>query len=167
MAIIEMYPDQLRRRGVDPRQLAACALVVGADGSATLDTASDCYRELFSPSAVGDIAATMRVPMRANRPAIPTPTQLANAARAKLTGRKVSLDVIEQRTAICRACDRARIDDAGKLWCSVCGCGVSGENREVMNLAAYEENLPRWGCKHPERAAGKGWPTADGVKSTN
>lgn len=92
-----------------------------------------------------------------NRPR-PTTKQILTAAEALTTGAKVSLDVLQAREAICAKCDKVRQDDAGKLWCSVCGCGTSSANKEILNLAAYEERLPRWGCHHPLRGKGKGWP---------
>lgn len=98
-------------------------------------------------------------PVPPARPAV-TVTKALSFARAVLTGRKVSAEVAAARTAICEKCDRVARDDKG-MWCGVCGCPVSAENKRIKNLAAYEENLPAWGCKHPRRADGKGWPTYD------
>lgn len=81
----------------------------------------------------------------------------ATFAQAALTGTYVSDEVRAQREAICATCDKG-VDDKDGRRCSVCGCGVSPRRRKIANLAAYAEELPKWGCKHPERGKGKGWP---------
>ena len=90
----------------------------------------------------------------------PTPTikQMGSFFQALALGKRVSLDVIQERESVCRSCDNARKTEEGELWCGICGCGVAPDDKKIRNLAAYEENLPIWGCKHPERHLGKGWP---------
>ncbi len=89
----------------------------------------------------------------------PTPTvkRGTTLAAAILTGKYVSTEIVEERMATCRTCDFKRVNNRGVEWCGVCGCKVSATHRELTNLVAYEENLPKWGCKHPKRAEGKGW----------
>lgn len=96
--------------------------------------------------------------LRENRPAVPSFSQVKTAIKAITTGTKVSLEVMQERDEICKQCDKQRIDNNGVRWCSICGCATSGENKKILNLTAYEENLPHWGCKHPKRNEGKGWP---------
>jgi hypothetical protein len=78
------------------------------------------------------------------------------AAYAIATSKVVPLEVYDERQAVCRECSYARKDDSG-IFCGVCGCAVLREKKAIVNLAKYEENLPHWGCKHPERSKGKGW----------
>lgn len=101
----------------------------------------------------------------------PTPgiAEAFNWAKAFATAGRVSDEVRQEREATCATCEYARQDDRG-LWCSQCGCGTSDDSRRIFNLAAYNEgpsheyevqgtriSLPQWGCKHPQRGAGKGW----------
>ena len=81
----------------------------------------------------------------------------ASLARAILTGEKVDEATQKARSQICAACDKVREDDKGP-WCGICGCKVAQGDSRLTNLTAYKENLPHWGCKHPERDQGKGWP---------
>ena len=91
---------------------------------------------------------------------LPTVGQVKTFAQAMFTAKRVAPEIVEQRIAICRQCDKRRVTPAGVEWCRNCGCKVSRKSKEIMNLAAYEENLPKWGCKHPLRKQGKGWPKA-------
>jgi len=77
--------------------------------------------------------------------------------QAVFTGKYVSAEIVAERSVICSACEYLRTDPNGLQWCGVCGCKTSAENRKINNLASYEENLPEWGCKHKDRALGKGW----------
>jgi len=97
-----------------------------------------------------------------NRPVMPTVRQVGSFTRALLTGTKVSPEVMRQRLAICNACPYQRTDNQGRTWCGMCGCRTSDDTRLLANLAAYEEDLPHWGCKHPN---GSKWAkvVADGV----
>ena len=90
------------------------------------------------------------------RPPI-TAGNVLTAAQAILTAKRVNLDVLQARIAACDSCDQQKTDASGAAFCGMCGCSLSGDSRKVVNLAAYEENLPKWGCKHPDRASGKGW----------
>ena len=96
-----------------------------------------------------------------NRP-VPTLRQALSFAQAAITGTYVSEAVRLQRQAICARCPYQRTDKAGDPWCSICGCSV-GDRRQIRNLAAYEERLPQWGCKHPNRAKGDGWAQLNGA----
>ena len=91
------------------------------------------------------------------RPA-PTVAQVKTFAQAIFSGKYAAPEIVAQRMVICRKCDKLRVTPAGVVWCGACGCRVSRKDREITNLAAYEENLPKWGCKHPLRKKGKGWP---------
>ncbi len=91
---------------------------------------------------------------------LPTIAQAKTFARAILTGKYVAREVVAQRLEICRRCEKRRITQAGVEWCGMCGCKVGRKDRELDNLAAYEEKLPKWGCKHPLRGEGRGWPLA-------
>lgn len=95
-------------------------------------------------------------PKQEDRPPV-TAARAATFIAAAITGTYISDQIRAEREAICQSCDKLRVDKAGLSWCGVCGCGVSQAQRQIRNLCAYEERLPNWGCKHPERAAGKGW----------
>jgi len=63
---------------------------------------------------------------------------------ALVFGEKVSDQEYTRRIQTCQRCPYSK---EGR--CTQCGC-------HVFELARYKENLPKWGCKHPER--GKlGW----------
>lgn len=96
---------------------------------------------------------------------LPTIGQVKHFALAIFRGEFAPAEVVAQRITICRQCDKLRMTSAGIEWCGVCGCKVSRKDREITNLAAYEENLPKWGCKHPLRKQGKGWPIAPSAKA--
>lgn len=96
-------------------------------------------------------------PEKGDKP-VPGIKQAASFAQAMLTGTLVSEEVLQERLAICAGCDLFREDrKSGERFCGVCGCGIKNELRRGKNLAAFEENLPKWGCKHPKRVEGKGW----------
>jgi len=92
------------------------------------------------------------------RPAV-TAVKVATFARAMITGEYVDPQIVEARIAICSTCEFRKTDAAGVSFCGICGCSVSPESRKLTNLAAYQENLPAWGCKHPNRKNGAGWPS--------
>jgi hypothetical protein len=142
--ITQLPADQLE-------ELRKCAVFESRDGRLAFDARADCYLRLIAHPLAATIA-------RQDRPRIPSARQLVTATMAIASGRKVPLNVMQERAGICERCDQLRIDRKGRLWCGVCGCGMSPANKEVLNLAAYEENLPHWGCKHPRRSAGRGWP---------
>ncbi len=76
--------------------------------------------------------------------------KLKNFLRALMGNKKVAPKIANLRAAICVSCanlGRKR----GHHVCSICGC-------RTQVLSRYVENLPEWGCKHPEREVGKGWP---------
>lgn len=88
----------------------------------------------------------------------PTVTRMKEATRAIFTGKRVTSEVVAQRIAICRRCDKHHAARSGLEWCGVSGHKVSEREGQSDNLAAFEEHLPQWGCKHPLRHDGKGWP---------
>ena len=87
----------------------------------------------------------------------PTARKILSFAKAALSGKYVSAEIVEERMKACGTCEFRRADREGRASCGICGCGLSAEAKRVTNLAAYEENLPAWGCKHPRRAQGAGW----------
>lgn len=76
-------------------------------------------------------------------------------AQALLKAEYVSQAVAEERRAICETCEHA-LHRAGTIHCGLCGCKCKG-GPSLLNLTAHVESLPKWGCKHPKRADGKGW----------
>ncbi|MCX6908424.1 MAG: hypothetical protein NTY01_10320 [Verrucomicrobia bacterium] len=96
-------------------------------------------------------------PVVQKRP-LPTVAQVKTFAQAILIGKYVPPVMVVKRLEICRRCEKRRVTPVGVEWCGLCGCKVGDKSRQLDNLAAYEENLPRWGCKHPQRGKGKGWP---------
>jgi hypothetical protein len=89
---------------------------------------------------------------------LPRAAQIKTFTQAVFTGKYAPVEVVAERVVICRQCGMRRITPAGIEWCGICGCKVGRQDRQIDNLAAYEENLPKWGCKHPLRGQGKGWP---------
>jgi hypothetical protein len=87
---------------------------------------------------------------------LPSLEQVKTLAQAIFTGNKVPDHVIEARLEVCRGCQFLRKDN--HAFCGICKCRVSNPKTRLINLAAYEENLPKWGCKHPARRYGAGWP---------
>jgi hypothetical protein len=88
--------------------------------------------------------------------------RITSLLQAMIRGGKVSPGAQQQREEICRTCEYMRTekgDGPEKGWCGICGCRVGAAHHRIINLTAYKENLPRWGCKHPNRLMGKGWPT--------
>lgn len=75
-------------------------------------------------------------------------------AKAMATGKYVSDEERDARVAVCRTCEYYNGSN-----CKICGChtGIKIRIAKILDLAAYEENLPSWGCKHPQRKDGKGW----------
>jgi len=107
-------------------------------------------------------AVTMPTPVIVQQRPLPRATQIKTFAQAVFIGKYVTPEIVAQRLEICRRCEKRRITPAGVEWCGMCGCKVGDKSRQLDNLAAYEENLPRWGCKHPQRGKGKGWTVTGG-----
>ena len=78
-------------------------------------------------------------------------------AQAILTGEYVDKGILEERVAICGKCSFLKVDPKGNEFCGICGCKTSADERKIDNLAAYKENLPKWGCKFPNRPHSGGW----------
>lgn len=75
--------------------------------------------------------------------------------------KRVDDETRAERVAICATCDHLR-SDGDQQFCGVCKCNISAASGRVFNLAAVEEKRGKAGqivrgCKHPERAQGKGW----------
>jgi hypothetical protein len=96
--------------------------------------------------------------------------QVATAAMALAVGQRVPDVIAARRVKVCELCDKLDRDERGMPVCGVCGCSVAPDLKRHLNLARFEENLPAWGCKHPQRdtnrAEGqawnhKGWPTRE------
>jgi len=58
----------------------------------------------------------------------------------------VNPEIMQTRLERCNPCEYLK---QGK--CSLCSC-------PVRTLAKHVENLPKWGCKHPQRGEEYGWP---------
>ena len=80
-----------------------------------------------------------------------TAAKVASFVEAMLTAPAVSKEVEAQRQAICAKCDKRKLDKKGSPFCGLCGCSVAVDGWKLMHLTHYEENLPKWGCKHPLR----------------
>lgn len=86
----------------------------------------------------------------------PKISQVRSLTKALLSAKEVPLTVMQDRLETCLTCDKVKADKKTK-FCGLCGCSVSSDENKIVNLARYEENLPEWGCKHPERRNGYGW----------
>jgi hypothetical protein len=137
----DQIADQCARRPAGYREQLMQAAVAGDERGVTFDTAHSAWAALKQ---------------RYQRRRRTTLKQAASFSRALLAGRFVSAETVAERLAICETCDQLRRDERGR-WCAACGCGLSDAARQITNLAAYEENLPHWGCKHPRRSQGAGW----------
>ena len=81
--------------------------------------------------------------------------KILTALEAVTTGEVVDAETVKQRYEICIKCNKYN----SKLEaCNVCGCGVANDRNKLFNLLRYKERLPRYGCKHPRRKRGQGWP---------
>lgn len=88
-----------------------------------------------------------------------TLAEMFHAAVTVAKGNTVSLEIFEERTAICAECPYRKIDKKGVPFCGICGCTVGRDMHKLFNLALYAEKLPKHGCKHPFRGFSKkfGW----------
>lgn len=120
----------------------------------------------MAPSTAANVALVSPLnPPVADRPT-PSARQVVSFLTAFLTSPRVERRVELKRLAACAQCDHLRRASDSRLdWCGLCGCKVSLEGFRLANLAAYAENLPHWGCKHPQRGELKpdgvscyGWP---------
>ena len=83
--------------------------------------------------------------------------EVATFIQALTTGTLVSKEIQDERIATCMACRNLRRDRFNANFCGLCGCQVANRITNVLNITAYEEELPKWGCKHPLRKKGHGW----------
>jgi hypothetical protein len=74
-------------------------------------------------------------------------------AKAVLTGKDVTPEVLRKRLEICAQCDNSQPNGA-VMKCGVCGCLLKDSG--LINLARYQETGD-YGCKH---ADGSKWKAA-------
>ena len=86
-----------------------------------------------------------------------TLSEAFKAGIAAFTAKRVGKEVLEERVGICGTCEFARSTVDGQMFCGICSCNLSADPKAIINMAALEENLPAYGCAHPDRADGKGW----------
>jgi hypothetical protein len=103
-----------------------------------------------SGATVGDTLRTALQKSPSPRPPV-TAGKVATFLEAMLLAPRVSAEVEAQRLAICEKCDKRKMDKDGTPFCSMCGCSVAKDGWKFLHLTHYEENLPKWGCKHPFR----------------
>ena len=108
-------------------------------------TTPDCLRCLHCLPFLLSLADDQRSPPV-------TAKNVASFLEAMLLSPRVSPEVEAQRLAICEKCDKRKTPALGEPFCGMCGCQVSREGWRVRDLTHYEENLPKWGCKHPLRS---------------
>lgn len=83
------------------------------------------------------------------------PAELTRAAEQILVDDATQL----RRVDVCMECDQSADTPDGRTVCRAPGCKeCAGPGSDVRRLARYAERLPHYGCKHPRRADGKGWP---------
>ena len=83
--------------------------------------------------------------------------EVASFLQALTTGTLISKEIQDERIATCMECRHLRRDRFKHHFCGICRCQVASKISNVLNVTAYEEDLPRWGCKHPRRKSGSGW----------
>lgn len=71
--------------------------------------------------------------------------QVAIFLEAMIKHKLVSAKEVAERQTACKTCVYNE-----KEHCTLCSC-------LIIRLSQHEENLPKWGCKHPERGR-LGWP---------
>lgn len=83
------------------------------------------------------------------------PGKVASLTKAILTGTRISEERVRKRMEICLACPHVQVaqisgkpndDEHKRINCGICGCRLSAGERELINLAAYEETKD-YGCK--------------------
>ncbi len=79
-----------------------------------------------------------------DRKEVPFLRKALNYTEALVYGESVKEETFTKRIDTCRIC---HYNENSK--CTQCGCNI-------FELARYKENLPKWGCKHPERGKA-GW----------
>lgn len=102
------------------------------------------------------LAALLRNAVVPQEGRVITAADMAKAARAVLTSKRVSDEVMQERMKICLGCEYRKTTPSGQDYCGICNCNVAQDSKVIFNLAALEENLPNHGCKHPGRKPG-GW----------
>ena len=154
-----VFPKDVLRRMPRPqpqyfRQMEKCAVSVRGD-DLVFDRESECWIRLkkqYADAPPAPLDSYREIQERTNGKRKSLVRRTGSFLKALATGKKVSPEVLAERKVTCAECP---LMQGGR--CSICGCGVGAEFGQVMNLAAYEENLPEWGCKHPDRAKGLGW----------
>jgi len=80
-----------------------------------------------------------------------TSADVLDALKIIATQPKVSLEIFEERVKICLTCTRLKQTPKGQMYCGVCKCSIGKSRKQVFNLAAYKEKIPKHGCLHPSR----------------
>lgn len=83
--------------------------------------------------------------------------RVASFVQAQMTGKKVSLEIAQERYTICQSCQYKKLQNGHEVCGLSCRCPVKPKNAIIKTLTEVEENLPKWGCKHPQRKRGLGW----------
>jgi len=73
------------------------------------------------------------------------------ALKVIVTRPKVSLEIFKERIETCDSCNRLKQTPQGQTYCGVCKCNITKNQKDILNLAAYKEKLPKHGCLHPFR----------------
>lgn len=76
---------------------------------------------------------------------------------AMVEGGPVSPQTMASRVRVCGSCSYAE-ERGGTTICGLAGLKVGGTGLRWTDLTAYQERLPDWGCQHPQRSLGHGWP---------
>jgi len=83
------------------------------------------------------------------------PEKVISLTKAILTGTRLTEERVKKRMEVCLSCDHVQVaqiagkpntDEFKRISCGICGCRLSGGERELINLAAYEETKD-YGCK--------------------
>lgn len=76
---------------------------------------------------------------------------------AMVVGREAAVETIAARVRICARCGYSE-ERGGTTVCALAGLKVAGAGFRRTDLTTYHERLPDWGCRHPRRDRGQGWP---------
>lgn len=76
---------------------------------------------------------------------------------AMIRSDRVTEDIQSRRIAACAVCDH-RLEKGGVTVCDITEAKVSGRGMISTDMTLYQEHLPDWGCRHPLRGKGGGWP---------
>lgn len=74
--------------------------------------------------------------------------KVLSLAKALLTGKQVSRERVEKRLEICQQCPLVKARGDSSFECSICGCKLGSDTKNLINLARYEETNDH-GCFFP------------------